>query len=184
MIVIGIHGAIGTGKSTVAKIIEHECAMKDIHFEIYPFAKELKKFASLLGWNGEKDEKGRRLLQLLGTECGRKCIHNNIWVDKWRKAVMEFEFHHPTGIIVCDDARFLNELIAIKAQAINLTVKLKKRAGLWHRIKLWLTKHMHAELVHESELGLPDQLFDHVIINDGTMEQLTEAVKTILRDKI
>ena len=74
-LLFGIHGPAGSGKTTMAKgligaLLNHD----DATHTILPFAKPVKDVARNMGWNGEKDEKGRRLLQLLGTECGRECI--------------------------------------------------------------------------------------------------------------
>ena len=53
--VIAIHGKMHSGKSTVA---EH--LAKNTHGVIKPFAKPIKDFATLLGWDGLKNKKGRR----------------------------------------------------------------------------------------------------------------------------
>ena len=82
--IIGIAGAAGAGKSTVAKTIVD--VFGQTHAKILPFAAPLKKFAIDLGWNGKKDKRGRRLLQLLGADCGRDCIDKDIWVKHWRNA--------------------------------------------------------------------------------------------------
>ncbi len=79
MHIIGIHGPLGGGKTFLANEIK-DCFNGVV---ILPFAKLLKDFAFEMGWDGKKDPKGRRLLQLLGTECGRKCISQDIWVKHW-----------------------------------------------------------------------------------------------------
>jgi len=64
MIILGLCGKAGAGKTTAAKMI---CLEFDDAY-ILPFAQPVKKYAMLMGWNGKKDTKGRRLLQLLGTD--------------------------------------------------------------------------------------------------------------------
>ena len=62
-----ISGLARSGKDTVADYLcEHKGYTKG------HFARSLKSIAkNYLTWNGEKDEKGRRLLQVLGTEVAR-----------------------------------------------------------------------------------------------------------------
>ena len=108
-IYLGITGQAGAGKSTVAAKLRLFAAASGVDLGIVPFAKPLKDFARKLGWNGEKDERGRRLLQLLGTEVGRECIHPDIWVDKWEEAATAL----PGGTIA-DDCRFDNEVERVR----------------------------------------------------------------------
>lgn len=158
---IGIAGKMGTGKSTVAKMIAEK-----INGKIVPFAKPLKDLATQMGWNGVKDEKGRRLLQLLGTECGRECIGEDIWISHWLYEIHKREnngYH-----IIADDVRFENELNVIRVHPNGILIKIKR-----------LTNQQDSE--HASERDLPDSLFDYVIINDGSIEQLEEKVWSILQ---
>lgn len=81
------------------------------------FADEVKKIArEQFGWDGIKDERGRRLLQYIGTECGR-LYNENIWVEKLAKAIS----NRPENIVI-SDARFLNEVAFVNSQPKGLTV--------------------------------------------------------------
>ena len=81
MFIIGIAGKAGAGKTTLAKMLVEELAKTtEIKTIILPISKSLKDFAIKLGWNAKKDKRGRKLLQLLGTEIGRNLIHKNLWV--------------------------------------------------------------------------------------------------------
>ena len=180
MLVIGIHGPMGAGKSTIANMIG---VIAHGPVEIIPFAKGVKDAARSLGWNGEKDEKGRRLLQLIGTECGRECIDPDIWVKKWKKTVNDYFFEHPTGIVVVDDLRFFNEYIGVRSNPHYHLIKIKGRGyqySLAFKIKCWITKHLFIPLVHKSELPLQDCYFDSIIHNDGDKFELEEEVTHIL----
>lgn len=103
---IGIAGPMLSGKSTAAGVLA-----KRYNAEIIPFAAPLKAFAKQLGWNGKKDERGRRLLQLLGTECGRQCIDPDIWVKQWIHYIETQTF---ASVIIADDVRFENEATKIR----------------------------------------------------------------------
>lgn len=181
MKIIAIHGPMGSGKTTACEIIKSYLFCKGITTSVVPIAKPLKDFARQLGWDGKKDAKGRRLLQLLGTECGRKCIHEDIWVHKWKQAINGEE----SDVILCDDMRFLNEYSSIKmmdAYDRVIMIKLVGRGyevhGLWKKIVKWI--RLKLNMVHPSEVPLPDYLFDHVIDNSGEVHKLNTDLETIL----
>lgn len=133
----------------------------------------------------------RKILQLLGTEAGRNIIHPNIWVnalmseykrpsyweDRYYDEVNKKGFSGREEVWgdlpnwVISDMRFPNELEAVK-----------KRKGITIRVNRPSVK---SEDEHESETALDNATFDHVIVNDGTIEDLTEKVKQILiKEKI
>jgi len=154
-IVIGLHGPAGSGKSFFASVIEDEALRQHLAIRRMPFAGPLKRVASSMGWNGKKDGKGRRLLQLIGTECGRKCISEDLWVDKWRRELDDTQ----ANCVIVDDVRFPNELSALKAVG-GYAVKLKDARSLAWRLRATFG------LLHKSEVPLPDAGFDDVIFNE------------------
>ena len=154
---IGIHGPAGSGKSTAAKVICNYFGAK-----ILPFAQPLKEFATLLGWDGVKDEKGRRLLQLLGTECGRKCICEQIWVLHWLK---KYDPKIPT---VADDVRFVNEVAAI-IENNGFLIKLVGRK-------------FEDVPKHESEEEIPDQFFNYVVDSSCDLLKFKERISEICKE--
>ncbi len=102
----------------------------------------------------------RMLLQLMGTECGRNIIHENIWVNATFAAfTLESRW-------VITDMRFPNELKAIKS-----------RGGITIRINRPDTIRMD----HESETALDSAEFDYVITNEGTLDDLKMKIKAILQ---
>jgi hypothetical protein len=110
-IIIGLCGLARSGKSTFCAAVSDCCDKVDITCEIISFASAVKDIAkSAFGWDGKKDERGRRLLQLIGTDCGR-AYNENIWVDVWRKRVLA----SPAQVILVDDVRFENESAVIHA---------------------------------------------------------------------
>ena len=153
--IIGITGQISSGKSTAAAYL---AGMHLPGAAIIPFAKPLKDLAYSMGWNGKKDDKGRRLLKLLGTECGRECIHENIWVTMWRTAVKESE----ATFIVADDVRFNNEAEAIIKEGGRL-IRLTRCTDV-------------AQPDHASEVGIDSRLITVTIENSGTISELCTAL--------
>lgn len=122
----------------------------------------------------------RLLLQLIGTEAGRNIIHPNVWinslfsdykgVNNWdylqepTKEEYERDSIYPNWIIT--DMRFENELEAVK-----------QRGGITIRVNRGEPK----ENEHASETGLDNATFDYVIDNNGTIEELVEKVRIILK---
>lgn len=155
--IIGIAGKMRTGKSTAAKIIMDHYR----HGRLVPFSKGIKQIAMQMGWNGKKDEKGRRLLQLLGTECGRKCIGEDIWIRHWLNNI------HMCGdsLILVDDVRFPNECKAIKDMG-GILIKM--------------IRNTDTQSDHASEQDLPSSYFDLIIFNNDTLETLECTIKNFL----
>jgi hypothetical protein len=154
--IIGVAGPKGSGKTTVANILANK-----LNGVIVPFAKPLKDIARSLGWNGKKDEKGRRLLQLLGTECGRECIDQDIWVKKWLAYV---DIHVLSSVVIADDVRFENEASMILKN--NGTLIEVKREGYEYSDE------------HASEKGLDKNFFDMIVVNNKSMESLKGSIES------
>jgi len=178
--VIGLCGKAGCGKGTVADLIKEirgeQFFMGDTTVEIFPMAQQLKDIATYqFGWNGEKDEKGRKLLQTLGTECGRMYGGENFWVNKWQETVCKWlkntdlNWCKPTlPIIICDDVRFDNEAQHI----IDIGGKIIHIQGRAY--------DMGENMKHSSEAGISEDLIDFEIFNKHSIEILKSVVFEIL----
>lgn len=112
----------------------------------------------------------RDLLQKLGTDALRNNLHTNVWINA---LFADYTCTHtdqvPNGID-CDkwlitDCRFPNEALAIK-----------ERNGIVIRV----TRPGEEVGEHASETALDNWLFDIVITNDGSIEDLIQKVKTQL----
>lgn len=114
IIAITISGKSGSGKDTFADIIREELEKINKRVLIIHFADLVKFYArAYFNWDGVKDERGRTLLQTLGTDMVRAHAPNY-----WAKIVGEF-----IGIMgetntfdyaLVPDARFPNEIEAVK----------------------------------------------------------------------
>jgi len=102
----------------------------------------------------------RHMLQTLGTEYGRQCLHPDVWLICWRK---QAERH---AKVVADDVRFTNEAALIR-----------EMGG-----EMWMVRRPGVErnTGHASEGGLDGFDFDRVIENDGTLDELRTKVLAAL----
>jgi hypothetical protein len=103
----------------------------------------------------------RGILQRLGTDVGRKLLSDNIWVDATLASL------EPGIDYVITDARFPNE-----AEAVT------REGGLMVRVERIGTGPVND---HPSEVALDDWAFDHIITNDGTIEELNDKVDRLIR---
>lgn len=185
---IGISGKIGSGKDTVAAIIQELYPQ----YEVKKFAGKLKDIASILtGIPVEKFEDQefkktdlgkewsyvypdqyyddgesvmvcmsvRQLLQKLGTDALRDNLHENVWVN----ALMA-DFTKDSNWIVTD-CRFPNEAKIIE-----------EKGGILLRVER-STCNLGT---HPSETALDNFPFEHVIFNNGSMDDLRNEVKKFL----
>ena len=167
---IGLYSpAPGCGKSTVANLlIEHERVS---------FAESLKRAVSHmlyeLGLPGfcyvytDKEAiipgigvSARHMMQTLGTEWGRACIHPDFWV-KIARAKTQRIMNDGRSVVI-DDVRFPNEA----AMVFDLGGELWRidRPGVSYNGD------------HSSEGALEDITPDRVVVNDGSIDQLKEKI--------
>ncbi|MGW1040008.1 hypothetical protein [Streptomyces sp. NPDC002547] len=119
----------------------------------------LRQLVDAAGWEYAKDNypEVRSILQRAGTEAGRKVLGSDVWVDAL------FREHEDAPALVVTDVRFPNE-----AEAIS------RRGGILIRVERPGVgpKRGKYGVVHESEVALDDWIFDHCLINDGTVSDL------------
>ena len=164
----GFCGIMTAGKSTFAKAAQF--LLTPFHdAQVCSFAYDVYRIAYEFGWDGKKDEKGRKLLQFIGTEVGRK-YDIDIWL-KYALMRLNEKFDNKEGnVAVFDDIRFLNEV-----EWIN------DNGGTIIKVKDNEPKDTKA-LLHESENGIPDQFVDFVVINNYNILDTIEQVHGILNE--
>lgn len=173
---IGIAGKARAGKDTAAN------ALLALGYTRIRFADPLKHMVRALLGNAafsmeeindiiEGDQKqvpldilcgksGRFAMQTLGTEWGRDIIGKDLWV--------RIALAHAAGSsrVVIPDVRFLDEAAAIKL-AGGAIVKITRATTIAE----------HAD--HSSELGVDDMPYDHLIINNSSIESLKQKIEEI-----
>ncbi|SFI31029.1 deoxynucleotide monophosphate kinase [Nitrosomonas sp. Nm34] len=166
---IGLSGAIGAGKSTVAQLLKNSYGFSETTFKedmvcclAYIFEVDMDIFNDRALKEKPHDDllgrSPREVMQSFGTEWGRKLIHPDIWV----KRVKNLIGHYPR--LVLSDVRFDNEAQMIK----------RKGGVIWH-----IERKNNPFVVntgHESEHGIDDRFIDQIICNDRDMDQLRAEV--------
>jgi len=168
---IGITGVYGSGKTTVANVIKLLVGHKMIVF-VNNFALGVKQVATQLGWDGNKDEKGRDLLQVVGTDIGRK-YNEHIWVAKSHAIESQFlqqnRVMQPETLVIYDDLRFDNEALYVK-----------HNEGIIIDVKDTVNEKDNQVLSHISERGIQDDFIDEWIDNNFKITDTVIEVKSIL----
>jgi len=124
MIIIGLSGKAQSGKSTAASYIAlHLHGKYDKQVQVIGFADHLKTMAStIFGWDGQKGETGRFLLQKIGETYRAK--KPSYWIDN---VEIWTELHPEMGALIIPDVRYLNE-------AEWLTTTMREKG---HQTALW-----------------------------------------------
>lgn len=112
----------------------------------------------------------RTYLQLLGTEVGRNQIDSEVWVRAAVKKILENRSNDIPTVITA--IRFENEL------------DMLKRLG---GISVWIERHDTQDsrlMSHASENSVSQDMFDFVIPNHGTLEELESYVEGCMERQI
>jgi len=166
-------GRMFSGKSTVAYALQDILKPYSPHINsviVASFADAVKKIAmEAFGWDGIKDKKGRRLLQVIGTEAGR-AYNENIWAEKAYLNYLKNVKEKPNYLIF-DDWRFPNEyeIWLDKPEVINI-----------YKIRCFRKEQKYSN--HASEISLPisPEYYDYVFNNNIPVSSVPSVVEDML----
>lgn len=154
MRVIFVSGKAQHGKDTFAQASKLLLEHRGYKVKILHYGDLLKYMArEFCDWDGEKDERGRTLLQQLGTERVRG-IYPDFWVDFIKKVCNIFK--DEWDFVFIPDTRFPNEIFKMK-DITTISVRIIR-----DNFDNGLTPEQQA---HPSETGLDAYPFDYVLIN-------------------
>ena len=150
----------------------------------YSFSSPLKFIAqAYMGWDKEKDEKGRKLLQDIG-KVGRE-YNPNIWVTHLLTQ-LDRKFGNknqvfPTNVVIVDDWRFPNEYAYLKSNPLLdvITVRVHGRGGLEGDVALDVSENSLPEATAQYDWET-ETLYNWGTPNNGDLELLDSNVELLL----
>lgn len=190
MKIILISGKAQHGKDTTAKFLQAALREKGQRVLIAHYG-DLVKYVcqKFFGWNGEKDEAGRALLQQVGTDRVR-AQDENYWA-RFLTGILSM-FPDQWDYVLIPDCRFPNEISCLKDAGLDvLHIRVIR--------PFFISPLTQEQQNHRSETALDSAAPDVLIYNDGDLDVLRNAaldlldhlwhgdnanVKTSLRQKI
>lgn len=171
MKVICISGKARHGKDTLAGMLNEQLAAKGFRVLTTHFGDLVKYICEkFFNWDGAKDEKGRTLLQYVGTDVVRKQCPN-YWTD-FIVSVLEL-FPNEWDYVLIPDCRFPNEVECFIEHGMDTTLIRINRPN-------FVSNLTPEQLKHPSETAMDDYPPNLYVINDGTLEDLSDSIKDIL----
>lgn len=184
-LIIPISGKAQHGKDTVAKILKEKLEEEGYRVLIMHFADYLKfGCATYLGWDGQKDDYGRTLLQQVGTNQMRH-QYPDFWVEnvcKWIAASLRFYY----DVFIIADTRFENEIVYMRDFKYNSMRACYTAVIPFYTIpvrverKNFISELTEEQQQHPSETDLDDFEFDYYIQAESGMQALQEAVDGLM----
>ena len=173
--IIGLSGYAQSGKDSTAELLclnygytrlAFADPMRQALMIINPRLDSITRVSDFVGdygWDvAKKNPEVRRLLQVLGTDFGRKMLGDDVWINIALSGIKSEDK------IVISDVRYPNEAQAIK----NLS------GSLWR-----INRHNHSAVNgHTSEHAMDNYMFNHVIYNDGTLDDLSDEVFMLAKE--
>ena len=166
--VILLSGKSGSGKDFIANIMKQQLEENGNKVLVTHYADLLKYILkTFFNWDGQKDEKGRALLQRVGTDVIRR-QEPDYWVN-FVSQMISF-FYNEWDYILIPDARFPNEIEVIKNNhnVNTITIRIHRPN---YKSKLTLKQQQHP-----SETSLDNYKFDYYFNNTGT-DDVNDAIK-------
>jgi len=207
--IVGVCGFIGSGKDTIADYLTNfygfrresfANSLKDAVAQVFGWDRTMLEGRTKQAreWREQRDEwwserlgmeiTPRWILQYWGTEVCRKGFHDDIWI-----AALENKLRNSKDDIVISDCRFPNEIASIKNAGGIVIRVVRGPEPKWYDAAVsanrgpngnmtWAVSRAKLEKlkVHASETAWVGTDFDHVLDNNGTIDDLFNQVKNIL----
>jgi hypothetical protein len=192
--IIGLCGAQGSGKDTVANIlvakygfvrISFAAALKDVIAILFSWPRHMLegdtpesrtwREAPDAEWSQKTGIPGfspRKALQTVGTDLIRHHIYINLWIDIVEKRIVMILSANPEAKIVVTDCRFTNEVVAVKKFSGARLVRIV-------RPDCENGSHMSSHS-HLSETVDLSKSVDITLVNNSTIEALEGMIDTVI----
>lgn len=175
MKVILISGKAQNGKDTVAGILQKQLVADSNRVLVTHYADLLKYICrNYFGWDGNKDEQGRQMLQYVGTDVIRK-QNPTLWVD-FVAMILKY-FHENWDYVIIPDCRFPNEVTTMIENGFD-TVHLRVVRDNFES-PLTLEQQQHP-----SETALDDVTPDYYVVNSGTLAELEQTITKWIKENL
>ncbi len=175
MKVILISGKAQNGKDTFASILNDQLERDGKRVLITHYADLLKYICrSYFRWDGNKDERGRQMLQYVGTDIIRK-QNPSLWVDF--VAMMLGYFHENWDYVIIPDCRFPNEVSTMVDNGFEVVHVRITRPD-------FISPLTEEQQKHPSETALDDTSPDFYIENKGTIKDLEKNTSKWIKENL
>lgn len=161
--IVIINGSGGVGKDTFVEFCSEFTKIKNI--SSVDKVKEAAKI--LVGWNGEKDEKSRKLL----ADLKQMSIEYNNYPITYIKEQADIFTENPEEAIMFIHIRETSEIEKVKKLLNAKTLLITSK-----RVKKILT--------NASDANVEQYDYDYHIVNDGTLEELKEMARKFVMQTI
>ena len=169
MKVLCISGKAGSGKDTLANLVQN------VLFDVYEEECVIVHYADMLKhickdyffWDGNKDAKGRRMLQEVGTDIFRK-MDNDYWVKIVIPIIKAIGEYNDIKYVIVPDCRFRNEIDWLVNNFDTIHVRVIRPSSLTGQLS-----------EHVSETDLDGVTPDYYIDNSGAVADLYPPAVTL-----
>ena len=210
--IIGICGFIGSGKDTIADYLVNlhhfrresfANTLKDAVAQVFGWDRTMLEGRTKQAreWREQVDPwwaerlgiphlTPRWILQQWGTEVCRKNFHDDIWI-----ASLENKLRNSRDDVVISDCRFPNEISAIRAAGGIVVRVVRGPEPEWYDAAVsrnrgpngnstWALSGRKLEQagIHASETAWVGTVFDAVLDNNSTLDDLYQQVKHLVQD--
>ena len=175
MKVFAISGHAQNGKDTVAGMMANKLAENGNKVLVAHYADLLKYICrTYFGWNGEKDERGRHILQYVGTDVVRQKAPD-FWVDFIVSILTLFD--GTWDYVIIPDSRFPNEIDKLKQEGFDVQHLRVVRPN-------FISPLTPEQQKHPSETSLDDVTPDFTVVNDGTLANLDALITNYMKEYV
>lgn len=172
MKLLGLTGAMGSGKTTATRIISEHTNQPIVTLKLaqplYDLQDLIYKAIEPIYPKPKDFIKDRKLLQLLGTDWGRNTIDPDLWVKLWKLRLAEYA--DKKVIVIVDDVRFDNEAQVIKDLGGKIIKIVSNRQN-------GTIDNGTGIKNHATEQGISKSLLDAEVPNSGTLEEFEQVLK-------
>ena len=166
--ILAISGKAQHGKDTFAEALKEELISRGHRVLVTHYADLLKYICkTFFNWDGQKDEKGRRILQYVGTDVVRKQCPD-YWVIFVTSVILMFSENW--DYVLIPDTRFPNEVDMLKQYFDNVEHIRVVRPN-------FVSTLTEEQKNHPSEVALDNVKPDRWFFNDSTIDVMKGTLR-------